>query len=338
MKVMYNDNSPEVVAWLRALIETGDLPDGDVYDEPISLLLPGLPWGYDQCHFFAGIGGWPLACELAGWDGPIWTASLPCQPFSHAGKQLGVDDHRHLWPVFHELVAEHLPSVIVGEQVASKAGREWLAAVRADLEALGYAVGAADLCAAGVGAPHIRQRLYWVAERMDNTDCRQRLRIEQSQDWRNIVEYGSNESWSDPVYVPCADGKWRPLPRRVADASSERRQQIARGALGDEAAHGRARWDRRESNRNHIASGNGEDRNEAARPTQPSPLALADGLSPLLVRGCGEGVPEDQIDPDATAEGRVMRLKGYGNAIVPELAAEFLKAVEDAQWQLQSRT
>src|SRR5690606_34646705 len=43
-------------------------------------------------------------------------------------------------------------------------GREWLAGVRADLEALGYAVGAADLCAAGVGAPHIRQRLYWVAD------------------------------------------------------------------------------------------------------------------------------------------------------------------------------
>src|SRR5690606_40978082 len=56
------------------------------------------------------------------------------------------------------------PPIIFGEQVASKDGRLWLTGVRSDLEALGYAVGAADLCAAGVGAPHIRQRLYWLAD------------------------------------------------------------------------------------------------------------------------------------------------------------------------------
>jgi hypothetical protein len=47
------------------------------------------------------------------------------------------------------------------------------------------------------------------------------------------------------------------------------------------------------------------------------------------VRGCGEGIPENQIDPDATTEGRVMRLRGYGNAIVPELAAVFLESIRD---------
>ncbi|KKK66801.1 hypothetical protein LCGC14_2960470, partial [marine sediment metagenome] len=75
----------------------------------------------------------------------------------------GHADERHLWPAFYDLIAECRPPVVLGEQVASKDGREWLAGVRADLEALGYAVGAADLCAACVGAPHIRQRLWWVA-------------------------------------------------------------------------------------------------------------------------------------------------------------------------------
>jgi hypothetical protein len=74
------------------------------------------------------------------------------------------------------------------------------------------------------------------------------------------------------------------------------------------------------------------------RPTEPGPLPLADGLSPLLVRGCGEGVPADQIDPDATAEGRVMRLKGYGNAIVPELAATFIRSVMDVLLDCQEET
>jgi len=63
------------------------------------------------------------------------------------------------------------------------------------------------------------------------------------------------------------------------------------------------------------------------RATQPGAESLADGVSPLLVRGCGVDVPCAEIDPDATAEARVMRLKGYGNAIVPQLAAAFLETV-----------
>ena len=119
--------------------------------------------GYRQCHFFAGIGVWSHALRLADWpdDRPVWTGSCPCQPFSAAGARKGSDDHRHLWPEFARLIGERRPSVVFGEQVASKDGRAWLHAVRSDLEGMGYAVGAADLCAAGVGAPHIRQRLHW---------------------------------------------------------------------------------------------------------------------------------------------------------------------------------
>ncbi|MFK3857790.1 DNA cytosine methyltransferase [Agrobacterium pusense] len=90
--------------------------------------------------------------------------SCPCQPFSAAGKGGGFDDERHLWPFAHYLVEECRPAVVAGEQVASKDGLAWLDLVQADMEGTGYAFGAVDTCAAGFGAPHIRQRLYWMAD------------------------------------------------------------------------------------------------------------------------------------------------------------------------------
>src|SRR5690554_3303002 len=163
-RAYYNENDPKAAAWLRELIGAGLIAPGDVDERSIEDVRPGDLAGYAQCHFFAGIGGWSYALRLAGWpdDRPVWTGSCPCQPFSAAGKRKGTADERHLWPEFHRLIADGNPPVVFGEQVASKDGRLWLAGVRADLEALGYGVGAADLCAAGAGAPHIRQRLWWV--------------------------------------------------------------------------------------------------------------------------------------------------------------------------------
>jgi len=161
--VTYNEIDAGCCAWLRELAKEGWIPDGQIDNRDIRDVRP------EDCeatsHFFAGIGGWPYALRLAGWpdDRPVWTGSCPCQPFSCAGKRKGSADKRHLWPEFYRLIRECHPPVVFGEQVASADGRSWLAGVRADLEALGYAVGAADLCAAGVGAPHIRQRLYWMA-------------------------------------------------------------------------------------------------------------------------------------------------------------------------------
>jgi len=164
-RAYYNDIDPHAVAWLKELITAGLIAPGDVDGRSITEVQPQDLDGYTQCHFFAGIGGWSYALRLAGWpdDRPCWTGSLPCQPFSVAGKGLGTKDKRHLWPEFARLIEQRSAPTIFGEQVASKAGRTWLATVRTDLEDLGYAVGAADLCAAGTGAPHIRQRLWWVA-------------------------------------------------------------------------------------------------------------------------------------------------------------------------------
>jgi DNA (cytosine-5)-methyltransferase 1 len=162
----YNEIDPYAAQWLRNLIAAGLIAPGDVDERSIVDVQPDDVRAYTQCHFFAGIGGWSYALRLAGWadDRPVWTGSCPCQPLSGAGQRKGHADERHLWPAFHRLIAECSPAIVFGEQVASADGREWLAGVRADLEALGYAVGAADLCAASVGAPQVRQRLYWLAD------------------------------------------------------------------------------------------------------------------------------------------------------------------------------
>jgi len=165
MSAYYNEFDPFAAAWLRELIKAGHIAPGDVDDRSIKDVKADDLRGYTQCHFFAGIGVWSHALRSAGWsdERPVWTGSCPCQPFSAAGKGGGFDDERHLWPDFFRLIAECRPDVVLGEQVASKDGLGWLDLVYADLEGADYAVGAVDTCAAGFGAPHIRQRLYWSA-------------------------------------------------------------------------------------------------------------------------------------------------------------------------------
>ena len=138
MTAYYNENEPFAAAWLRNLIAAGHIMAGDVDERSIEGIAADDLEGYDRCHFFAGIAGWDLALQIAGWgDHPVWTGSCPCQPISSAGQRKGQADKRHLWPAFHHLIAERRPPTVFGEQVASKDGREWFAAVRADLEQLG---------------------------------------------------------------------------------------------------------------------------------------------------------------------------------------------------------
>ncbi len=162
----YNEFDPHAAQWLRNLIKAGLIAPGDVDERSISDVGADDLAGYRQCHFFAGIGIWSHALRLAGWadDREVWTGSCPCQPFSSAGKGKGFNDERHLWPVWADLIRKRRPPVVFGEQVASKDGLTWLDLVHADMEDAGYAIGAGDICAAGVGAPHIRQRLWFVAD------------------------------------------------------------------------------------------------------------------------------------------------------------------------------
>ncbi|MGN6449627.1 MAG: DNA cytosine methyltransferase [Brucella intermedia] len=257
MAAYYNEFDKNAAAWLRELIKAGHIAPGDVDERSIEDVTPAELRGYTQCHFFAGIGVWSYALRRAGWldDRPVWTGSCPCQPFSAAGKGAGFTDERHLWPHFHWLIENCRPPVVFGEQVASKDGLGWLDLVQADLEGSGYACGAVDTCAAGFGAPHIRQRLYWVAHADDKgSQGRQRMpersaecvvgasgladgladadgrnacaewqqrsgEQRQQQEDGGILHHGStrptNGHWGDADWLFCRDGKWRPVEPRT---------------------------------------------------------------------------------------------------------------------------
>ncbi len=139
-RAWYSEFDFHAAAWLRELIARGLIPAGTVDDRDMREVVPSDVEGVVQAHWFAGIGGWPHALRLASWpeDRPVWTASLPCQPFSGLGKTEGKEDERHLWPDFRRLVAVCLPATLLGEQVAAIAGREWFADVRFDLEHIAY--------------------------------------------------------------------------------------------------------------------------------------------------------------------------------------------------------
>jgi DNA (cytosine-5)-methyltransferase 1 len=156
----YNENDPYAAQWLRNLIAAGHLPDGVVDERSIVDVRAADLKGYDQHHFFAGIGGWPHALRLAGWpdDRPVWTGSCPCQPLSGASRgQITAHD---LWPAWRSLVAATRPREIFSEQVPHKGS--WLDGVCDDLETLGYEVGACVLPAVSVGKDHARPRIYFV--------------------------------------------------------------------------------------------------------------------------------------------------------------------------------
>ena len=311
----YNEFDPKAAAWLRELMRAGLIPAGHVDTRSIADVQPADLAGFVQCHFFAGIGGWPLALRLAGWpeDVPVWTGSCPCQPFSCAGKGLGTKDPRHLWPEFRRLIAECHPATVFGEQVASRAGREWLAGVFADLEGMAYAVAGADLCAAGVAAPHIRQRLYWVADAADTVNAGGgRTKGRSRSDAQR--KFGASRSIGRLADAECdggrADQPGREAQGRVADGRS--------GRLGD-ADINQFRTQVRPKTRNGA---------KARRMREPDRSSSAWSAFDLLP--CRDGKTrriESGTFPLADGvPARVVRLRGYGNAIVPQVAAVFIRA------------
>lgn len=255
MSVYYNEIDSFCCAWLQNLMDHNLIPFGEIDNRPIQDVNPNDLTSFDQCHFFAGIGGWAYALWLLDFpsDQKVWTGSCPCQPFSKAGLNKGTNDDRHLWPFWSELIRSVKPPVVFGEQVASKLGREWLTCVYDDLEEVGYQSVGADLCTPSVGGLHIRQRLYFANERMEYAD------IERLERW--LSNQQSSSKWTSGQ--ASLENQWSLFDTVHCDGYT--------------------------------------------RPIEPGVFPLANGVP-----------------------ARVERIRAFGNAIVPQLAAKFVLSFSQA--------
>ena len=394
----YNEFDPKAAAWLRQLIKNGNITPGEVDERSITEINPDDLIGFDRVHFFAGIGTWDYCLNESGWgDRPIWTASLPCQPFSSAGKGLGKSDERHLLPHFLELVRQCKPDTIFGEQVEGAIKHGWLDDLQTNMEAEGYAIGHCVLGAHSIGAAHIRQRLYWVANSI--SEQREQQQNERSSSvFRTAVQ--SEECVSRPSDIRSTfDGGMvyanEPGSRQGIEATEtarhgdsiesascvngmanteivikqhqtelEGRSDIERcgttGGMGNTehnghatdtlpASHVQPGTERRQdgadipgeftgtSGRDDATSlfgceiGRGEwhntdwlyCRDNKYRPVKSGIKPLVNGITRGMVHGSD---PSEQINANETQEARVMRLKGYGNAIQAQTAMAFISA------------
>jgi len=341
----YNEIDPFAAQWLRNLIAGGHIAPGEVDERSIEDVTPDDLRGFTQCHFFAGIGVWSHSLRLAGWpdDKPVWTGSCPCQPFSAAGKGDGFADERHLWPHFFHLISERRPEHVFGEQVAAGNANAWFDLVQADLEGMGYAFGLVPFAAAGVGAPHIRERAYWVANtnsiisdrrgnvretgrdeysnscdsgRMANTGGERLNRVdsllqreESGRITKSVLEVAGNSVTCGMGY---ADNSR--LERHIRDDSVSGRERSA-GSVTAAGLHSRPLevngfW--RDADWVFCRDGQW-------RPVEP-------GTFPLVARfakSLGHGKSSLRAMAGCNRTGR---LKGYGNAINAQAAAEFIRA------------
>ncbi|MEH8460927.1 DNA cytosine methyltransferase [Klebsiella pneumoniae] len=354
----YNEIDPFAAQWLRNLIAAGHIAPGEVDERSIEDVTPDDLRGFTQCHFFAGIGVWSHSLRLAGWpdDRPVWTGSCPCQPFSAAGKGDGFADERHLWPHFFHLIGERRPQHVFGEQVASGNANTWFDLVQADLEGVGYAFGIVPFTSAGIGAPHIRERAYWVAESAG----------EQHQKLLPGLEKGNGEEggWSPAQSTglcsasgmgdtnltrleglggnDCAAGRERATGPTsapgvldgLANTTGQLHHQCNDGA-NEHGRQGDTEQNRMGGEPVRALEVNGfwRDadwlfcRDGKWRPVEPGTFPLVDGAAARMGR----------VEPGVArvaSSNRVGRLKGYGNAINAQAAAAFIRAymgVQDGQ-------
>ncbi|WP_396266902.1 DNA cytosine methyltransferase [Klebsiella pneumoniae] len=272
----YNEIDPFAAQWLRNLIAAGHIAPGEVDERSIEDVTPDDLRGFTQCHFFAGIGVWSHSLRLAGWpdDRPVWTGSCPCQPFSPAGKGDGFADERHLWPQFFHLISERRPQHVFGEQVAAGNANVWFDLVQADLEGMGYAFGLVPFTSAGIGAPHIRERAYWVA----NADS-------VISDRRGNVRASGRDEYSnggDDVRLADAGGEYKGSARNKAGAGESCR-------AGEDGGLGNTNIARLERlGGNDCAAGREGTTGPAAAPGVHDGMANTDNEQhSIAISGCG---------------------------------------------------
>lgn len=326
---------------------------------------------------FSGIGGFDLAAEWMGWENvfhcewnefgkrilnyywpnaisydditktdfsihrrkiDILTGGFPCQPYSSAGKRLGTEDDRHLWPEMLRAIREIKPKYIVGENVFGIVN--WNAGlvfneVQTDLENEGYQVQPCILPACAVNAPHRRDRVWFVAYANECTTGPSRTSGKaESNGSKNNDEQGSRGKQPEQ-HNRCSD-----VLRADTDTNSQ--------SISKETKRGREiSSEEREAIRNeHKAMGGTEDatnpeckrQQEQGQPKRPlhtktdsewkASWAYDDGRWPTQSPICsGDDGLSEQLDRITFPKWRQESIKAYGNAIVPQVAYNIFKAL-----------
>ena len=276
----------------------------------------------------------------------ILSGGFPCQPFSSAGKRRGTSDNRHLWPEMLRVIRESHPRWVVGENVHGLLSwSEGLVFSRTvdDLEGEGYEVFPVLLPASSVGAPHLRNRIWFCARNADwNTHGKEHgphTRVQEGPD----AQPDGMRSVADSDHAGNADGFGS-----LSGANEEVRQwdhNAESGNTGEGHAshpHGEDRqrrgsdFERKgeqgEQRGNGVpasASRFGQKQSPPFPEERPSDFwADFPSFSPLC--GTDDGLPTI-LDGITLPKWRRESLKAYGNAIVPQVAYQIFRAIVDAE-------
>lgn len=242
----------------------------------------------------------------------IVTGGFPCQPFSSAGQRRGTADDRHQWPNMFKVIRNVKPRWVIAENVRGLA--TWnegmvLEQVCTDLEAEGYQVQPFIIPAVAVNAPHRRDRIWIIAhaerpdEPRESTDYDRSAKAERLQSRHEVQEPGEPDR----------------VRRDTSDSQRIGRQQGRDTKVG--ATAGKRGKGQQEDQRYKLPDWE-RDWREVAFATCHA--GVDDGL-PRVVDGVSI----------SRARWRKESLKAYGNAIVPEVAIQIMKAIKEAEYARQ---
>ena len=262
----------------------------------------------------------------------ILTGGFPCQPYSMAGQRRGKEDERHLWPEMLRAIGEIQPRWVVGENVLGLVnwnGGMVFDEVQSDLEAQGYEVLPFILPAAGVNAPHKRDRVWFVAYCSDS-GCFPTKTINERKEYisndRNGIRTpfesnGEVRNASDTDYSRNAtpqsgdNGNWQ-------EESSKRQQSLTKlGGLVNQGDDSDTK-----SIRQEYALENGKLEGGRFRKSYKRNMWDSFPSKPPICGG-DDGIPR-QLDGITFSKWRNESIKGFGNAIVPQVVHQIFKAIE----------
>ena len=230
----------------------------------------------------------------------IVAGGIPCQPFSSAGKQRGVEDDRHLWPYAFAIVQQARPRWVLIENVRNFVPLA-LDLLLSDLAGAGYEAGAIVLPACAVGAPHIRERCFVLAYDLG---------------------LGERSRWTQP-----ARQQWTPnLDRPGSSLASS-------PALAHAQHRGCERWllDAHQPGATMLSG-----RADARREPQPGMDRMLHGISARLDSARWPAPPGSQFEWEprrvvGSEKTRRERIEALGNAVIPYQIYPFFAGIVESE-------